>query len=129
MLTDIRKLCDQLPLDAQAVALAVFDCDTPRAISEENRSSLALAAGLRHVVESGGVHEMILRALAIGHRPSFVRLLGFCDAYSRRIVASMLASHEECNRALGIACGIRSLSNSRRCSNIWGVAISYAERI
>ena len=128
MLTDTLRLLSQLPLDAQYAATEVFDFLAPRPISEETRESLALAAGLRHIVEESAIHEAFARVAAIGDKLSFVRLLGFADAYSRRFIASKLARSEDFNRSLALACGIRSISNSRRCSNIWNVAISYAEK-
>lgn len=128
MLTDTLRLLSQLPALEQSIAQDVYDDLDQVTCSHESRESLALSAGLRHMVEHDGIRDTFSRVAATGDKLSFVRLLGFADAYSRSWIAPFLASNEDFNRSLAWACGIRSLSNSRRCSNIWNVAISYAEK-
>lgn len=129
MLQDTKRLAAQLPRLARAIAEDVYDDLDQVTCSNETRSALALAAGLRHVAEHGEFMDMLALARETHERASLVQLLGFADAYVRRLVASWLSQNPYLVASLANAIGIRSPLNSRRINGIFRHAIAYAQTI
>lgn len=127
MLNDTKRLANQLPRLARAIAQDVYDDLDQVTCSNETRSALALAAGLREVVESGDIPDMMF--LAYPDEASTVQLLGFADARCRKLIGGWLYKNPERTAALANAIGIRSISHSRRINGIFRHAIAYAQTI
>lgn len=129
MLPDIKRLFDTLPPSAQMVASHVYHtvCTGQICASEETRSSLALTAALREVVES---HQIDIWIYAGINKPvEFVNLLGFADAFSRRAIALRLNINQTPTLYIARGIGNNRVSHSRRINGIFRTAVAYAEKI
>lgn len=128
MLKDTQRLANQLPSIARAIAEDVYDDLSQVTCSNETRSALALAAGLREVVESGP--ETITAFLAQNaDMVSLCHLIGFADARCRKVFGSALGGNPTITCMLAHGLHIRSISHSRRINGIFRAAIKYAENI